>query len=97
MCFTGFTIFADIRLTANGYRRLTYKGHKYGCRKINEGKEIITWECTCTYLDPITKRNKRCYTKVKTKIIDGYEMLQPITTYHDHPPPKLNEKITKKR
>lgn len=83
-----FTVFAKISTDHTGFRRLYHGGYRYGHRRSEENKTIIKWECTGTYHDSKGK-SKRCTVFIRTKLIDGYEMLQAFKPKHLHRPPQI--------
>lgn len=81
-----FTAFADINIDSNGFRRLIYGGHRFGHRKLYDDKTQVIWNCTSNYHDPSSGKWKRCNAKVRTCLIDGYEMVENVELQHGHKP-----------
>lgn len=82
-----FSLYADIRITNKGYRRLTYGHHQFG-EVSRLAKDIVIWRCTANGLKDVLGKRKRCNFRIRTKIVNGYEMLSRISVAqaheHDH-------------
>lgn len=80
-----FSAFADIFPAPNGFRRLILDGYRFGERGSSSGENPIRyWQCTANVRDEDTGKLKRCQTRLKTTIIDGYEMIQNPNVKHNH-------------
>lgn len=67
-----YTTFAEVITNNRGYRRLVYDGHGFGIKYQNSYE--ICWRCTI----------RPCRAKLRTKLINGYEMIKTIDIKHDH-------------
>lgn len=86
--FSDYATFADIYIASNGFRRLVLHGHRFGERGSNANRSvgIHCWQCTANMRDKVTGKMRRCTIRLKTKVIDGYEMIQNIDVKHKHKP-----------
>lgn len=84
--FLGFILRPDISIDSKGFRRLSYNGNRFGHRKRYDNRSTVIWYCTASTYCPLLGRKKRCQGKIRSKFIDGYEMVENIRVYHDHPP-----------
>lgn len=83
--FSDFKTYADIRIDERGSRRLLYGGYRFGQVYEYKGVGDIRWKCTSNYIDSNSGQRRGCRAFVRTKMIDGYEMIQNIRVKHDHP------------
>lgn len=67
-----YTTFAEVITNNRGYRRLLYDGHGFGIKYQNSDE--ICWRCTI----------RPCRAKLRTKLINGYEMIKTNDIKHDH-------------
>lgn len=87
-----YTTFADIYRASNGFRRLVLDGYRYGELGIGHTYDANTcekiflqyWRCTANVYDQKTKKYKRCLVRLKTRVIDGYEMIEKTNVLHEH-------------
>lgn len=87
-----YTTIANIYRVKSGYRRLILDGHRFGelntivTYEANSPAEqfINNWRCTANVYNQKMKKHKRCTVRLKTKVIDGYEMIEKINVIHDH-------------
>lgn len=82
--FVGFSHFANISIAASGARRVVHDGFTFGVFKNYAKSGILAWRCIKDNKDKQTGVRKRCTAIVRTKTIDGYEMLKPSKTPHIH-------------
>lgn len=84
-----YTTFADIEITDRGYRRLSLLGYMFGENKSSKtfdsvGGEQSYWRCTGGSKNQHNKRI-RCNAHVRTRVIQGYEMIRNTTSViHNH-------------
>lgn len=78
-----YTTFANIIVDHQGFRRLFLDGHRYGVvlRKANE----YVWRCTKNHPHKLSGKTTKCNGRLRTKMIDGYEMIQTPFVVHSHP------------
>lgn len=76
-----YTVYADIyESDKSGPRQLIFNGFKFTQRYETKTGEI-TWRCTKHVQD---NSGKHCSAKLKTKVFNGYEMIQSPNVKHDH-------------
>lgn len=73
-----YTTFAEVIIDHRGYRRLICNGFRFGIHYQHKNKEI-SWRCTTA-----TKHSGRCCARLKTKLINGYEMIKSVNVNHEH-------------
>lgn len=80
----GFPIFADITESKRGMPRIEYQGHTYG-RKLNHGSKEYYEETVHPQRWVCTKNDgnkKRCTASMRSKVINGYVMMQVYNPNH---------------
>lgn len=91
---SAYTTFADIYPAPNGFRRLILNGYRFGERGTSSGGfDPIPnqfWQCTANIRDIKTGKLKRCPVRIRTKVIDGYEMIYDTIVKHYHKPAEIN-------
>lgn len=94
---TEFTTFANICTSKRGFKQLVLYENTFGA--IDQARNGTTiWRCTQPIINATTKKPGRCKARLRTKIIDGYEMIKnPLEPSHSHPITIHNEKDTKKK
>lgn len=67
-----------------GFRRLLHNGFRFGIH-YQHALNGINWRCTTALKqsDENGKKN-RCTARLKTKMINGYEMIKNDNIKHDH-------------
>lgn len=82
--FIGFTIFARIEQSQRGFPRLIHEGKPYYAKSKSKIKDYTHWQCTRKLRGQgKNMKTKRCKATARTKIINGYTMLQPVNAVHD--------------
>lgn len=85
---SAFVTFADIYPAPNGFRRLILNGYRFGERGSSSGirgkEPTQLWQCTANKRDQETGKMKRCPVRIRTKVIDGYEMIRNADVTHYH-------------
>lgn len=82
--FAEYLTFADIRVDEKGLKSLTCNGHTFGEYYINLETQDAFWACTEIIFDPILMKKRSCRACLKTKIVQGYEMIRTTRVRHDH-------------
>lgn len=77
-----YTEYAQIESTEKGHRLLWVNGHKFGY--YYQSSNDATWKCTRRGIVGLDGVKKRCNARMKTKTINGYEMIQSSKCVHDH-------------
>lgn len=77
-----FVDFANIYESGkHGHRQLISNGFKFS-EYYQSAKGEITWRCIkMPYCDG---RRRNCGARLRTKVINGYEMIKNINVKHDH-------------
>lgn len=77
-----YQTFACITKSDRGYPKLLYNGFTYGIK--NKLAATTVWQCTRNAKTiEGGEKNKRCSSKINTKIIKGYEMLSVRNPFHN--------------
>lgn len=61
-----------------------HNGHKFGLVRHDSNHGTMTWRCIAQPFDKLAVKVKRCNGIIETKIINGFEMLQPKNISHTH-------------
>lgn len=80
--FADYTAYANIIIDEKGFRRLLCNGYRYGHYYVSTDE--VCWKCTSNILDTKTGKRRPCSARIKTKLIDGYEMIKNPYIKHDH-------------
>lgn len=84
MFFSEYGTFAEVKLDDNGIRQLISNGNKFIEYYIDLRSQETFWSCTTPTYNSITKKKTPCRACIKTKLIDGYEMIRNPNPKHDH-------------
>lgn len=68
---------AQIFTKSNGHQHLIWNGFNYGRIKQNLNGDM-SWRCTAKAKNKRTRKNQMCTAMVRTKTINGYEMITSI-------------------
>lgn len=82
--FVGFIHFADISIDIKGMRRLIFEGFSYGFHRECPRFGYRSWRCMKSTYDKWSGKWIKCNATVKTKMIDGFTMLESNSTKHNH-------------
>lgn len=74
-----YTTFAHVTIDHRGYRRLLHNGFRFGIHYQHSVNNEISWRCTRA-----VKPGGRCSARVRTRLVNGYEMLKCDNVKHDH-------------
>lgn len=73
-----YITFAEVTVDHRGYRRLTYDGFRFGVKTYYKNGET-NWRCTSK-----GDVNGRCRARIRTQVINGYEMIKDVNEQHNH-------------
>lgn len=73
------TTFAEVSVDIRGYRRLFLDGHRFGMH-YQHVNEDTSWRCTSV----MNNRTTRCDARIRTRVINGYEMIKNVDVKHGH-------------
>lgn len=68
----------------NGHRSLNCNGNQFIEYYTDLRTQEVFWSCKQLVQNIITKKNRQCRAVIKTKLIDGYEMIRNASPRHDH-------------
>lgn len=77
-----YTTYADVVIDNRGYRRLLYNGFRFGIHYDKKGE--TTWRCTTYVYKKGTGKRTGCRARIKSKMVNGYEMIKDPNVQHDH-------------
>lgn len=82
--FPEYSTFADVDVDANGGKKLRCNEETFGEYYIDWRTQEKFWACTKMVYDRATRKKRPCRACIKTKVIDGYEMIRYANVKHDH-------------
>lgn len=81
--FADYATFAEVSVDDKGFRRLLCNGYRFG-QYYKYSKSDVCWKCTTNVHDPITGKRRACSARIRTKLLNGYEMIKNANIEHDH-------------
>lgn len=87
--FLDYSTHAEIHVE-RGFRRLVCNGYRFAEYYKYLKTEVVLWKCTKTVYDRKSGKRKPCIARIRTKIINGYEMIENPNANHNHRPLKYN-------
>lgn len=82
--FAEYLTFADVDIDSNGIKKLRCNNELFGEYYIDWRTREKFWACTKMVYDSLLKKKRPCRACIKTKVIDGYEMIRYPNVKHDH-------------
>lgn len=85
--FLDYSTHAEIHVE-RGFRRLVCNGYRYAEYYKYLKTEDVLWKCTKGVYDRKSGKRKPCIARIRTKITNGYEMIENPNANHNHRPLK---------
>ena len=82
--FPEYETFADVDVDVNGVKKLRCDNETFDEYYIDWRTQEKFWACTKMVYDHKIRKRRPCRACIKTKVIDGYEMVRIARVKHDH-------------